>query len=58
MAKMHFLSVCLPANCFHILGRQTLPAEAVRQVQKSMTFSGEKDAPGSIIKAAGLKILE
>ncbi len=41
-----------------ILARQTPPAEAVRQVQKSMTFAGEKDAPGSIIKAAGLKILE
>jgi hypothetical protein len=41
-----------------ILCRQIPPAEAVRQVQKSMTFAGEKDAPDSIIKATGLKILE
>ena len=41
-----------------ILSRHTPPAEAVRQVQKSMTFAGEKELPDSVIKPAGLKILE
>ncbi len=41
-----------------VLARQMQPAEAVRQVQKSMAFAGDKELPDSAIKPAGLKVLE
>jgi hypothetical protein len=41
-----------------ILCRDVPPADAVRQVQKSMTFAGETAAPDRLIKATGLEILE
>jgi hypothetical protein len=41
-----------------ILCRNAPPAEAVRQVQKSMTFAGETEVPDNMVKPAGLKILE
>lgn len=41
-----------------ILARQIPPAEAVRQVQKSMSFAGETKLPDSVIQPAGLKIME
>jgi hypothetical protein len=41
-----------------VLTRQMPPGEAVRQIQKSVSFAGESDIPGCAIKPAGLKIVE
>jgi len=41
-----------------VLSRKMPPAEAVRQIQKSVSFAGENEIPGCAIKPAGLKIVE
>ena len=41
-----------------ILSRGMAPGEAVRQICKSVSFAGEEDSPDSVIKPAGLKIIE
>ena len=41
-----------------ILSRGMAPGEAVRQIRQSMAFAGEKDSPDTVIKPAGLKIVE
>ncbi len=41
-----------------VLSRQMKPGEAVRQIQKSIRFAGEKDDADSAIRPAGLRIVE